>query len=699
MSSEIRANLITSRAGLSTVTMTDSGPMFSGITTFVDNSGFTFGVGGGTSIFTPATNVLTFGTNNTEKIRIDASGHMHGVGVITATHFYGDGSNLTGISAGLTTDAQGNTVGGANAGANFDGTNAQSNTLIGNNAGNDITTGDYNTCVGALAGDQITVNGYHTYIGYNAGGSDQGSGFGRNTAIGSNAGAYIRSSYGAETNVAVGAQCFSGNSGSANVYMGYYAGGSMGGPESSNVAIGYQAMQDTASSANNNVAIGRETMEVVERPNNVAIGYKAGETLGHGENNIIIGANSAASSTTADNEITLGDANITKFRIPGIDFILKDNGGTPTQGHVLTVDGSGEAGFAAPAGPTINNNANTRVITASGNANEFDAQASLFFTSGGDPKLTISGTGHAQLNLTSTGGTDHTGINFGDNDDINAGMIQYSNTGNAMQFHTNGSEKLRVTSDGKIGINVTDPDSDVEINRGSEGKYLTMGGDDANNGRGLSFTSSEGGTGSNGALHTINAKSGNGEIAFATSGSERVRIKNSGHIIDRRGGNGNVFEYYRVNTSLFVVDNLSNESNTRMRIRNPGGQINYNSSSDYRLKENDVKITDGITRIKKLRPIQFKWKSGTNTYDGFFAHEVSEACPQAVDGTKDQVATEDDVTKGQANSVGDPIYQGIDHSKMVPLLTAALQEAITKIETLEQENMTLRVRVTNLEDK
>ena len=69
MSSEIRTNSITSRGGLTTVTLTDTGPMFSGITTFVDNSGFTFGVGGGTSIFTPATNVLTFGTNNTEKVR------------------------------------------------------------------------------------------------------------------------------------------------------------------------------------------------------------------------------------------------------------------------------------------------------------------------------------------------------------------------------------------------------------------------------------------------------------------------------------------------------------------------------------------------------------------------------------------------------------------------------------------------------
>ena len=74
MTSEIRTNSLKSRAGLSTVTMTDSGPMFSGITTFVDNSGFTFGVGSGSSIFTPATNVLTFGTNSNERLRISSVG-------------------------------------------------------------------------------------------------------------------------------------------------------------------------------------------------------------------------------------------------------------------------------------------------------------------------------------------------------------------------------------------------------------------------------------------------------------------------------------------------------------------------------------------------------------------------------------------------------------------------------------------------
>ena len=78
MTSEIRTNSLKSRAGLSTVTFTDSGPMFSGITTFVDNSGFNIGTG--SSIFSPATNTFTLGTNSAERLRIDSNGNI-GVGI------------------------------------------------------------------------------------------------------------------------------------------------------------------------------------------------------------------------------------------------------------------------------------------------------------------------------------------------------------------------------------------------------------------------------------------------------------------------------------------------------------------------------------------------------------------------------------------------------------------------------------------
>ena len=104
-----------------------------------------------------------------------------------------------------------------------------------------------------------------------------------------------------------------------------------------------------------------------------------------------------------------------------------------------------------------------------------------------------------------------------------------------------------------------------------------------------------------------------------------------------------------------------------------GTSTSFNTSSDYRLKENDVKISDGIARLKQLRPIRFNWKSDSSTTeDGFFAHEVSPVVPESVNGEKD--ATIDEIGEG---------YQKIDHSKLVPLLTAALQEAIARIEALE----------------
>jgi len=106
---------------------------------------------------------------------------------------------------------------------------------------------------------------------------------------------------------------------------------------------------------------------------------------------------------------------------------------------------------------------------------------------------------------------------------------------------------------------------------------------------------------------------------------------------------------------------------------NNAGSVSYNTSSDYRRKQNDVAITDGIAKVKNLRPIRFNWiEQPEITEDGFFAHEAQEVVPNSVFGEKDAVDKD-----------GKPDYQVMDHSKLVPLLTAALKEAIAKIETLE----------------
>ena len=124
------------------------------------------------------------------------------------------------------------------------------------------------------------------------------------------------------------------------------------------------------------------------------------------------------------------------------------------------------------------------------------------------------------------------------------------------------------------------------------------------------------------------------------------------------------------------------------------GTITYATSSDYRLKENIVDLTGAITRVKNLKPKRFNFKLNSGlTKDGFLAHELQEVVPESVNGTKDEVVTADSKANNPVladQGIGDPVYQTADASRVVPLLTAALQEAIAKIETLEAKVAALK---------
>jgi len=101
----------------------------------------------------------------------------------------------------------------------------------------------------------------------------------------------------------------------------------------------------------------------------------------------------------------------------------------------------------------------------------------------------------------------------------------------------------------------------------------------------------------------------------------------------------------------------------------------YNTSSDYRLKENVVEITGALDRVDALKPSRFNFIADPEkTVDGFIAHEVQAIVPEAVTGEKDAVDEE-----------GNPVYQGIDQSKLVPLLVGAIKELSAKVATLESQ--------------
>ena len=155
---------------------------------------------------------------------------------------------------------------------------------------------------------------------------------------------------------------------------------------------------------------------------------------------------------------------------------------------------------------------------------------------------------------------------------------------------------------------------------------------------------------------------------FAHGAIHSTRDSEYAYVGRRSNSNGGMFLFRRDSTD---VGNISVTTSA----------TSYNSGSDYRLKQDDTPLIDGLTRLKQLKPIKFKWKNDTSQFvDGFFAHEVSSIVPNAITGEKDAVYKKDDEL---GHKKGDPIYQQIDHGKLVPLLVAALQEEIVKREELE----------------
>jgi hypothetical protein len=151
-----------------------------------------------------------------------------------------------------------------------------------------------------------------------------------------------------------------------------------------------------------------------------------------------------------------------------------------------------------------------------------------------------------------------------------------------------------------------------------------------------------------------------GTTTLPTTGSTGTRIGNY-YIYLAEAGTG-------YSTRMAFI----NSNGTVGTIATNGSATAYNTSSDYRLKEDVQPMTGASERLLALNPVNFAWKSDGSRVDGFLAHEAQAVVPEAVHGEKDAVDED-----------GNPEYQGIDQSKLVPLLTAALQEALNKIDDLE----------------
>ena len=271
-----------------------------------------------------------------------------------------------------------------------------------------------------------------------------------------------------------------------------------------------------------------------------------------------------------------------------------------------------------------------------------------------------------------------------------------SGNGNLLVEGGDGTDFLQIGSNGELSIY-------KNINLGASGPASKI---DATTTAGCLFLEAD--PGGNYGSSNIRFHVDNGEIMRITRGTNpfvaigrTTQQGNEGFTVDRNGTDVCFFTQNSSGTLVTLkllnkratgstegeqISFLDTSGNQRGKIINNTSTTTYVTSSDYRLKENQVEISDGIDRVKQLKPYKFNWKNRPGIIvDGFFAHEVENLVKDCVSGTKDRVVTQDDHDKGDYldKNIDDPLYQMIDNSQIVPLLTAALKEAVTKIETLE----------------
>ena len=279
------------------------------------------------------------------------------------------------------------------------------------------------------------------------------------------------------------------------------------------------------------------------------------------------------------------------------------------------------------------------------------------------------------------------------------------------------NEAMRIDDSGNVGIGTSSPLSNLHIeDLGNTVSQRIFTSDNVSNAKASLLFGTTPGARTKAAVEMVNSSTGNaaGTLSFSTNDgttlTERMRIKSTGDMLMgstaatanagklqisgknghhcatfRNGNNGGYGLVFR-NTSNSVVGSVTWSASATA----------YNTSSDYRLKEAWVPMTGASERVQALKPINFAWKVDGSRVDGFLAHEAQDVVPECATGTKDAMMDEEyEVTPAVLDDDGNetspavmgtrsvPDYQGIDQSKIVPLLTAALQEALTKIDALE----------------
>jgi hypothetical protein len=243
---------------------------------------------------------------------------------------------------------------------------------------------------------------------------------------------------------------------------------------------------------------------------------------------------------------------------------------------------------------------------------------------------------------------------------INGAAIIYDADGDNHVWKNSGSEQMRLTSTG-LGIGTSSPGYKLDVNGIINNTSAIYWGNGAGK---LQFSGSDAYIDATGAL------------ILRTGGSnERARIDSSGNLLVNRTGTDGSAVLQVATKNNYGIGIASGVTTTQyvLEFRNANGVVGtvttsgtttaYNTSSDYRLKENIQPMTGALAKVAALKPCTYKWKADGSDGEGFIAHELQAVVPDCVTGEKDAVDAE-----------GNPQYQGIDTSFLAGLYAAAIQE-------------------------
>jgi len=398
----------------------------------------------------------------------------------------------------------------------------------------------------------------------------------------------------------------------------------------------------TNTTGGNNSALGYNAAAYVTGDYNTSLGVASGSSIGTsqtGDNNTTVGYGATPSSSSVSDEITLGNTSVTKFRVPGINFVVKDNSAMPNTGQVLTADSNGEGYWATVSAGPGTGEEYVKKKNSSGNASNSGKNTYAGYQSGnalanGDDYNTFYGYQTGKVNS----GSYNTYIGY------NAG-VKATGTGD-------------VCVGAHAGDNATSGGYNTFIGLGA-GNSCTTGAQNTAVGHWAN-------TGTTGSYNIVIGDQAGG----SQSPSGNITTTNNILVL---GGNG-ITDFYCADTSI--------------------------SSSDKRDKTDITDFTHGLKWINQLKPVTYRWDKRTwyNEYNedgslktevtpdgskkrarqhiGFLAQDVL-----AIEQADGFASKKDDMLVVNLNE--DNSAYGLKYERLVPVLVNAIKELSAKVTALE----------------